>query len=78
MKREEMNRTIGDELEHIPQFARGTDQNLFRAVYNMIRRHDLGQNPAFSRSASLENALKEMRTLKPNFVPEYESDFFHK
>jgi len=76
MKREEMNQQITNELKHIPYIKRNLEQNLFRAAYNMVRRHDLAQNPSTPPSLSFRKALKEIRKTNPSFMSIYDRDFF--
>ncbi len=75
MKREELNTKVGEELEHIPRGQ--LTQNLFRAAYNMIRRHDLCVNPATPASESFNRALEEVRQNDASFSPVYDTDFFN-
>lgn len=74
MKRDEMNRLVSKELEHIPRGV--SRQNLFRATYNMIRRHDLAENPATLARESLRRALERNRQTFPGFLPVYDREFF--
>jgi hypothetical protein len=76
MKREVMNQMVKNELKHIPYIKGNLEQNLFRAAYNMVRRHDLAQNPATPPSLSFGKALKEVRKTNPSFMPIYDRDFF--
>ncbi len=74
MKREEMRKKINEELKHIP---RGwLDQNMLRSGYNMIRSHDLSQNPASPANNSLVKAIEELRKSNPDFSPIYDREFF--
>lgn len=76
MKREEMNQTVTNELKHIPYIKGYLGQNLFRSGYNMMRRHDLAQNPATPPSLSFRKAVEGVRKTNPNFMPIYDRDFF--
>jgi len=74
MKRDELNKSVAEELKHIP---RGSfDQNMLRAYYNGIRRHDLSLNPVVPAKDSLLKAIETMRKDKPDFLPVYDRDFF--
>lgn len=64
MKRDDMNRLVSKELEHIPRGV--VEQNLFRATYNMIRRHDLAENSATPATESLRRVLNKTERLFPN------------
>ena len=75
MKRDELNKKVTEELKHIP---RGSfDQNMLRAYYNGMRRHDLSLNPACPAKDSLMKAIEAMRKDKPNFLPMYDKEFFN-
>jgi len=77
MKEEEMNQKVTNELnKHIPRIKGYLQQNLFRSAYNMVRRHDLAQNPATPPSLSFHKALEEVIKTNPSFVPIYDRDFF--
>lgn len=76
MKKEELNKRLAEELEHIPRGHRGSPQNLLRAAYNMVRRHDLSVDPAISQGASLKKALEEIGKTAPDFMPAYDTQFF--
>ena len=74
MKREELNKKVGEELKHIP---RGSfDQNMLRACYNMLRRHDLGLNPEYPAKETLVRSIETVREDKPDFLPIYDKEFF--
>ncbi len=77
MKREEMREKINEELNHIPRVKGWLDQNMLRSGYNMIRSHDLSQNPASPANNSLVKAIEELRKSNPDFSPIYDRDFFH-
>ena len=76
MKREELDRKVGEELEHIPRIKGNLNQNLFRSAYNMIRRHDLAVNPATPASESFNRALEQAKQDNPSFSPVCDRDFF--
>ena len=74
MKRDELIRKVAEELKHIPKGS--FDQNMLRAYYNGMRRHDLSLNPAFPAKDSLLKAIHTVRKDKPDFLPIYDRDFF--
>lgn len=76
MKREEMQQKVANELKHIPHIKGNLEQNLFRSGYNMVRSHDLAQNPATPPSLSFGKVLEEVRRTNPSFLPIYDRDFF--
>jgi len=69
---ERINKTIGSELAHFPRGARGSAQNIFRAIYQMTRASSLGRKDPWSGSASEceEAAVGIVRRTHPGFVPE--------
>ena len=76
MKREDMNKKVANELNHIPHVKGDLEQNLFRSGYNAIRRHDLAVNPATPPSVSFRKILEQVRKTNPSFLPIYDRDFF--
>ena len=75
MPSEELNKKIAEELKHIPTGSFG--QNMLRAHYNAVRRHDLGLNPALPARDTLLKAIEIVKKDKPDFLPIYDRDFFH-
>lgn len=76
MKKELLTRTVSEELEHIVRDIKGSDQNAFRMMYNMIRRRDLGRDPEMPRTESLLRAIEAIRRSSPDFAPLYDEDYF--
>ena len=74
MKRDELNKKVTEELQHIPRGS--LDQNMLRACYNGIRRHDLSLNPVLPAKDSLLKAIEIVRKDKPDFLPIYDGEFF--
>jgi len=76
MKREQLNRIVGDELDHIPRGPKGSAQNEFRLVYNRRRRVDLGRDPSTPRKESVQRAAQSVTAYNPGFEPEYDTQYF--
>jgi hypothetical protein len=76
MRREELNRIIGEELGNIPEGNKGSAQQELRWLYNMTRRKDLGRNPNTPRSRSLQYAIERIKERNPDFHPEYDEHYF--
>jgi len=74
MKKDELIGKVAEELEHVPRGS--LDQNMLRATYNALRRHDLSVNPDFPAKDSLRAAIEIARKDKPDFSPIYDRDFF--
>jgi hypothetical protein len=66
-----INSTVARELARYPRDARGSAQNLFRAVYQMLRTSSLGRNEAWTGSASdcAAQATMIVRQSHPGFDP---------
>jgi hypothetical protein len=66
-----INRVVGIELRRYPRGKRGSAQNVFRAVYQMVRASSLGHKEPWSGSASECEALATIlvRETHPHFVP---------
>lgn len=75
MKRDELNKKVSEELKHIPRGS--LDQNMLRAYYNGMRRHDFSLNSAFQAKDTLIRAIEIVRKDKPDFLPIYDRDLFH-
>jgi hypothetical protein len=76
MKRAPLDKMLSEELEHIAKDVKGSDQNAFRMMYSMIRRRDLGRNPATPGSQSLRRAIEAIRESSRDFVPQYDEEYF--
>jgi hypothetical protein len=77
MNRGLLNEIISEELEHIVKDVKGSDQNAFRMIYNMIRRRDLGRDPATPRTESLGRAIQAIQESSPRFVPQCDESYFN-
>jgi hypothetical protein len=75
VNRGERNKKVAEELKYVPQGS--VYQNMFRAGYHNMRRHELSQNPATPAKDTLLRALETVRKDKPDFLPMYDKDFFH-
>ena len=76
MKRNLLNENVGEELDHIDRGDRGSDQNGLRMMYNIIRRRDLGRDPATPRAQSVRSAVQAIRENTPAFVPRHDESYF--
>jgi len=76
MKRDELNKKVTEELEHIPKDLKGSTQNELRMLYNLIRRRELGRNPASLAKDSLVKAIEAVKKDKPDFLAIYDREFF--
>ncbi len=74
MNKGQRNSKVTEELKHIP--GESVDQNMLRASYHNMRRHDLSRNPALSAKDSLLKAIESVRKHNPDFQPAYDRDFF--
>ena len=78
MKKEEMNKRIRDEIEHIPRADKGSPQNTFRMMYNIHRRRDLARQADAPASRTLIKAMVSVTREYPRFSPSFRSDFLKK
>ena len=78
MTREEMQRVVDEELEHIRKGARRSPQNELRMTYNMLRLRSLGPNAEGIQTKEdvLREAIKSVKERHPSFTPQYDSDSF--
>jgi hypothetical protein len=76
MKKEQMNKIVSEELEHIPK--KDLQQNILRSQYQMTRMHYLGKKAEKELSA-LEIITKCILDLKkefPDYKFTYDETFF--
>lgn len=74
MNRSKRNRKVAEELKYIPQ---GSDyQNMLRAGYHNMRRHELSRKPASSAKDTLLRAIETVRKDNRDFLPMYDKEFF--
>lgn len=76
MNKDEMNRKIAEELDRIPRVKGDLPQNMFRAAYNSVRRHDLAVNPGTPAGLSLKKTLEQAKEMNPHRSPRYDQEFF--
>ncbi|HEX4838672.1 MAG TPA: hypothetical protein VFV03_09145 [Solirubrobacteraceae bacterium] len=67
-----INQTVGQELALYPRGPRASAQNIFRAVYQMMRASSLGQKEPWSGSSDdcAAWATRIVRETHPGFVPQ--------
>lgn len=76
MKKEDVTAAVDQDLAHIAKGPSGGPQNMFRMAYNAQRRHDLSLQPIPAKSETLQGALADVRKHYPEFVPEYDRNYF--
>ena len=74
MNQSKRNGMVTKELKQIPQGS--VYQNMLRAGYHNIRRHELIRNPELPAKISLMRAIQTVRQEKPDFLPVYDKGFF--
>lgn len=77
MTLDEMNRTVGAELEYIPKRTTEYQWEL-RAFYPVIRKKDLGKNgdPSRTPGDALRDAIAHIREKHPDAALDYDRAFF--
>jgi hypothetical protein len=65
---------VNEELKQIPQGS--IYQNMLRAEYHNIRRHELIRKPGLPAKNSLMSAIQIVRQDKADFLPIYDKGFF--
>ena len=76
MRLSEMNRSVKDDMRHIPKGGRASCQQLLRAFYPMQRRHDLKESPLTPRARSLAESIASVRRFRPDFAAQYDHEYF--
>jgi DNA-binding PadR family transcriptional regulator len=71
--RDEIEKIVGPELEHIPRGARGSSQNKLRMLYNALRRNSLGlhgspQTKEEVLRVAIHFVREDVRILSPNMI----------
>lgn len=66
-----INEEVARELEAIPRGPRGSDQNMLRALYQMIRMHALSESSRdhWTAEECLAQAVETIRERSPEFEP---------
>jgi hypothetical protein len=66
-----INEEVARELEAIPRGPRGSDQNMLRALYQMIRTNALSESSRDNSTAEecLAQAVATIREKSPHFKP---------
>lgn len=66
-----INEEVARELEAIPRGPRGSDQNMLRALYQMIRMHALSESSRdrWTAEECLAQAVETIREKSPHFEP---------
>ena len=73
-RREYMNRIVKYELKHIPRGERGSLQNFLRFSYNALRRRHF--TLGLTRHETLRELVDKIRKAHPEFIPEYDKEYF--
>jgi hypothetical protein len=76
MKREELDRLVGQDLDHIARGAKGSPQATLRMVYNAHRRGDLANDPAAQASDTLLRSIATAARLANEFRADYDRAYF--
>lgn len=76
MKREELDRLVARDLDHITRGAKGSPQATLRMVYNAHRRSDLAKDPTASASRTLGRSIGAVVKRDGDFRPEFDSRYF--
>jgi hypothetical protein len=74
VNRIKINKTVADELKHIPQ---GSEfQNMLRATYHNTRKQELGKNGETPAKNTFLRAVQAVREKDEKFTPDYDKEFF--
>jgi hypothetical protein len=78
MEREQIQKIIKGELEHIPKGLKGSPQNQLRNLYTVMREHSLGKHVVnkITKEEVLMQAIDSIIINNPEFKPDYDSNFF--
>jgi len=78
MKKEEMDKLVGKELDHIPRGLRGSPQNSLRLYYSGMRKTSLRGDAVtkLTKEDVLLQAINELKKSNPDFKPLYDLEFF--
>jgi hypothetical protein len=78
-KLEKMNKITLEELEHIPDWASGSDQGVFRMIYQTSRMNALSESIEDLEKTRKKVILKTEEFFKkhyPDCEPEYDKEYF--
>lgn len=76
MKREQLSRLVGEDLDHIAEGTKGSVQRELRMLFNTRRRRDLGRDSTTPRGQTLRYAIDFLKKDCPDFDPEYDKHYF--
>lgn len=78
MKKEEMDKLVGKELDHIQSGLRGSLQNYLRLYYSGMRKTSLREDAVtkLTKEEVLLQAINELKKDNPDFIPLYDTKFF--
>ncbi len=74
MDKQEIDKKVREEMLHISFNTANPWQRMLRALYNMLRRQDLTENPSAEPRKSLMKCVEELRKSDPDFHP-FDLDF---
>jgi len=69
MDKPEIDKILREEMLRISFNTINPWQRMFRALYNMVRRQDLTQNPSTERRKSLMTCVEELKQSNPDLNP---------
>jgi hypothetical protein len=74
MDKQEIDKKVREEMLHISFNTANPWQRMVRALYNMLRRQDLTENPSSEPRESLMKCVEELKQTDPDFHP-FDLDF---
>jgi hypothetical protein len=76
MKREELDKLVWRDLDHIPRGEKHSLQGALRVVYNVQRRGDLSHDPSARASETLARSVASVHRLTTAFRADYDRAYF--
>lgn len=75
MKLTEIKSQVEEDMKYIPRGIKGSSQNMLRVFYNAMRMHDLAKTSK-SKEETLKQAIDNVKKDDPDFVPDYDHNYF--
>lgn len=75
MKLETLNKQVNENLKHVPRGMRGSIQNLFRGTYYLTRKSHIAKTPK-TKEETFKEVWNVYKKGQPDFVPDYDHDYF--
>lgn len=78
MNKDEIQKAVVEDLEHLPRSEDGSAQNLFRSAYRMAKGYDLQRYAQTPKKDTFRKVLSVLQQQHPDFFPVCNKNYFEK